>query len=127
MPIPYAAAAAVAGTSLVGYLTARSNYRSTKKAVDYAEEFYSGYNRENSRFWADYRRAHHWSSRRQIKYPYRTGYYYNLSSLQNAGVRKVSSKNAVYRALAGGIVPFGFYRRSNSYGYVPYDSGIMYG
>lgn len=90
---------ALAGTGL-----AYSNYRATKRATDYQEAFYNGYNEENKYFWYRYRKIHHILDR-PIRYPYRTGYNYNMSALQNAGVRKVSSQNAVYRSVAGGIVP----------------------
>lgn len=119
-------AVAVGVTSLISALTAISNYNATESAIDYEKDFYGGAYLENKRFWDDYRRAHGWNSKRQIKYPYRTGYNYNLSALQNAGVREVSAKNSVYRSLASGIVPFGFYRGGGYSSRNNYPS-VMYG
>lgn len=125
MAIPVMAVA-VGTTSLISALTAISNYRAQKSAIDYERMYYGGVESENYRFWSDYRKAHGWNSKRQIRYPYRTGYNYNLSALQNAGVREVSAKNSVYRSLASGIVPFGFFRGGGYSSRNNYPS-VMYG
>lgn len=118
-------AGALVGTTLVGGLVSYSNYKATKRATDYTEAYYNGAYRENLKYWSDYRRAHHWSRNREIRYPYRTGYEYNLSGMYNAGARQVSAKNSVYRALIGGIVPIAMYRNS---GYNPSRYvGMMFG
>lgn len=117
-------AGALVGTTIVGGLVSYSNYKSTKQATDYAQDFYNGSYKENLRFWSDYRRAHHWNPRREIRYPYRTGYNYNLQGMYNAGVREVSAKNSVYRSIASGLVPVAMWRGSghNPSRYV----GMMY-
>lgn len=61
-------------------------YESTKNADvvnEYGVNYGKGYYEENSRFWNDYIRRHHLQER-QVKYPYRTGYEYNLSGLYSS-------------------------------------------
>lgn len=97
----------VAGQSVLGYVTARRYDRAVRESNRYLEGYYNGAYHENRRFWNDYIRAHHLGNRK-IRYPYRTGYYYNMSALQNARVRAVSSQNSLYRAGYGGLVSLGY-------------------
>lgn len=125
MPFPAALTAYATLSSLAGYGIARSNYKAVKKAADYQTRFYNGSYRENRRFWADYIRTHHLEHRR-IRYPYRTGYNYNLSPLYSADVRKVSSKNAVASAYARLYSPFGLYQSGPRYNPSPMSYAYMY-
>lgn len=58
-------------------------YETTKNSDvvnEYAVNYSRGYYNENTRFWEDYIRRHH-LERRNVRYPYRVGENYNLSSL----------------------------------------------
>lgn len=61
-------------------------YESTKesdKANRYVEGYSSGYRDENERYWQQYIARHHLGNR-EVVYPYRTGYNYNLASLYSS-------------------------------------------
>lgn len=61
-------------------------YKSTEesdKANRYVQQYTSGYRDENERFWQQYIARHHLENR-EILYPYRTGYNYNLASLYSS-------------------------------------------
>lgn len=51
--------------------------------AQFQRDFYQGSFNENTRFWNDYIRRHHLSDR-AIRYPYRTGYNFNLTGLYDA-------------------------------------------
>lgn len=113
-------------SSVIGYGLARQNYRAVKKASDYTERFYNGYRRENFRYWQDYIKSHHLQNR-VYRYPYRTGYYYNLSSVYSARARQVSARNSMYSAGVRMFSPLGLYQRGTAYGFRPMNASYMYG
>lgn len=84
-------------------------------ANQYMVDYSSGYYDENSRFWNDYIQRHHLGGR-EIKYPYRSGYNYNLSSLYTGQMalknNELSRDLSWYRLLGGGGLGQGpsFYR-----------------
>lgn len=84
-------------------------------ANQYMVDYSSGYYDENSRFWNDYIQRHHLGGR-EIKYPYRSGYNYNLSSLYTGQMalknNELSRELSWYRLLGGGGLGQGpsFYR-----------------
>lgn len=84
-------------------------------ANQYMVDYSSGYYDENTRFWNDYIQRHHLGGR-EIKYPYRSGYNYNLSSLYTGQMalknNELSRDLSWYRLLGGGGLGQGpsFYR-----------------
>lgn len=84
-------------------------------ANQYMVDYSSGYYDENTRFWNDYIQRHHLGGR-EIKYPYRSGYNYNLSSLYTGQMalknNELSRELSWYRLLGGGGLGQGpsFYR-----------------
>lgn len=125
MPIP-ALALAYGLSAGVGLYTAHRYSRAVNRVSDYQTRFYGGAYAENRRFFERYRRLHH-IQHRAIRYPYRTGYTYNLSQLQNAGLRKMSAQNSVWNsgARVGGI--FGFYAPTRGYRGNPNYVDVMFG
>ena len=80
------------GVAYLGLTVAQSLYnvyntdRSTKLSDDYynyTSDYNLGAMYENQNYWQNYLKAHHIQNR-DIKYPYRTGYYYNASTLYSA-------------------------------------------
>lgn len=87
MPVPMVIAGAVIGSAVVSAL---SNIYQTKKTSDvydkaynYNYGFQTGAYSENQRYFEDYIRRHHLGGR-TIKYPYRTGYLYDMSKMYTA-------------------------------------------
>lgn len=81
----------------------------------YGVEYASGYRDENTRYWNDYIRRHHLDGR-QIRYPYRTGYEYNLSQLYSSQMslrnNELNRNMSWFRLFGGGGLGQGpsFYR-----------------
>lgn len=93
-------------------------YESTKNADvvnEYGVKYGQGYYEENTRYWNDYVRRHHLQGR-QVKYPYRTGYEYNLSGLYSGQMalrnNELSRNMSWFRLLGSGGLGQGpsFYR-----------------
>lgn len=119
-------AGAILASALANIGLSYSDYKAVQRQSDYITGYNRDYQIENARFFHDYKVAHHWSDRREIRYPYRSGYIYNMSNVYGADSRKVSGKNRVYHAMVSGLVPFGFvrsggYRSNGNY------ASVMYG
>lgn len=83
-------------------------YESTKNTDvvnEYMKNYGMGYYEENNRFWNDYIQRHHLGGR-TIKYPYRLGMEYNLSSVYGAEAslknNELSRNLSWFRLLGGG-------------------------
>lgn len=76
-------AAAALGKLIGAGASIYETYKSTEnsdKVNKYVQNYSSGYREENERFWNQYIARHHLQNR-EILYPYRTGYNYNLANL----------------------------------------------
>lgn len=113
-------------SAAAGVYTAARYKKYADRLSNYQEQFYGGYYRENKRYFDRYRRIHH-IEHRPIRYPYRTGYNYDLSRLQNAGLRKVSAQNSVWNSGSRAVGIFGFYRSPVTYRMNPSYTDIMFG
>lgn len=80
MPFPFIPIA-LAGASIASGLYA--GYQ-TRQANRYTMDYQKRMQRENEEFWKNYAKNHRWSNFRKVKYPYRSGYYYNMSGYYNA-------------------------------------------
>lgn len=125
MPFPVMALL-VGAPIVVGGVASYRQYKAQSKITAYQDEFYRGAYNENKMFWYEYRRRHHILDR-PIKYPYRTGYNYDLSALQNAHLREMSAQNRVYSAWSGAGIPLGYYRRPAGYRSIGNAPALMYG
>lgn len=112
-------------SAAAGLFTAARYKRYADRLSNYQQEFYGNYAAENVRYWDRYRRLHH-IQHRPVRYPYRTGYNYDLSRLQNAGLRKVSAQNSVWNSGARAVGIFGFYRAPIGYRATPNYTDIMF-
>lgn len=95
MPFPLIAVAAIASSALINgawnaYQTHQSTYASDK-AYAFRSSYELGASLENRRFWSDYIRRHHLEGR-EILYPYRTGYNYDLSKMYTADAALVNNR-----------------------------------
>lgn len=86
------------------YETAQST-KNSDIVNEYGENYAKGYRDENSRYWNEYIRRHHLGNR-EIKYPYRTGYEYNLSSLYGYQIaqknNELSRRMSAFRVFGSG-------------------------
>lgn len=92
---------AMAGASIAaGLYSGHQSRIASKYQMDYQKQLRA----ENDRFWTNYKKNHHWSSNRQIKYPYRSGYYFNNTSYYSA----LANYNSSYaRNIAGSFGAIG--------------------
>lgn len=74
------------------YSTQQSTAASDR-ALEYTKNYVSGAYRENTRYWDDYVKRHH-LEKREIMYPYRTGFNYDLSKVYTSDARLVSNDMA---------------------------------
>ena len=119
-------AAGMLGTSILSagwniYDTTRRS-DSAKSIYDYTSNFYQGAYDENNRFFADYLRKHHIEDRK-IRYPYRAGYYYNLSGLYNSQYNLKSLEWNKQTSWVNGLLGVG---RSGLMGYATSGLGDYY-
>lgn len=116
MPVPLVALAAIGiGAAMSAWQIYQTDEttKANDKVLDYTNEFYSGAENENSRFWQEYIRRHH-LEKRSIMYPYRTGYNFNRSSLlsseaglySNSLSRQGSYVYGVGRTSIGGLYAY---------------------
>lgn len=89
MAVPLLAAAAVIA-ALGKIISAGANVYQTYESTSntdtvnrYVRDFSKGYYDENDRYWQQYIARHHLQNR-QVLYPYRTGYNYNLTNLYSS-------------------------------------------
>lgn len=75
----------------------------------YVRDYSRGYKEENDRFWQQYIARHH-LEKREVLYPYRTGYHYNLANLYSSNA--ALSNNELSRNMSW----FGLLRSGTSVG-----------
>jgi len=109
MAYPVALGLYAAASGVASLYAAKQNYRATRRLVHYQTRYYTGAYRENQKFWEDYVRRHHLENR-VLRYPYRRGYYYNLSALYGANVRAVNSRSGLLTAGYRMMAPASLYR-----------------
>lgn len=106
MVVPLVIAGAIVGSAVVSAIAQMyTTYKSTgeyDKAYNYTNAFYNGASAENERYFEDYIRKHHISNR-DIRYPYRTGYNFDMSKVltSNAGLN-ANSYNRYNSIVQGG-------------------------
>lgn len=92
-------------STMAGIYQTQETTRNADFVNNYGVNYGSGYYNENSRYWDDYIGRHHLSNR-QIRYPYRSGYEYNLSSLYSAQMslrnNEINRNLSWFRLLGGG-------------------------
>lgn len=79
-------AAAALGKLISAGASIYETYQKTENSDEvnrYVQNYSSGYREENERFWQQYIARHHLQNR-EILYPYRTGYNYNLADLYSS-------------------------------------------
>lgn len=122
MPIPVALAGLILASAIGRVISTGAGiyqtYETTKNADEvneYGVKYGQGYYDENTRFWRDYIQRHHIGGR-EIRYPFRTGYEYNLSALYGAQAslrnNELNRNMSWFRLLGSGGVGQGpsFYR-----------------
>lgn len=92
-------------STMAGIYQTQETTRNADFVNNYGVNYGNGYWNENARYWDDYIRRHHLGSR-EIKYPYRTGYEYNLSGLYSAQMslrnNEINRNLSWFRLLGGG-------------------------
>lgn len=83
-------------------------YQETENADvvnNYVKNYGLGYYAENTRYWNDYIQRHHLGGR-DVKYPYRMGYNYNMGGIYSADAslknNELSRQMSWFRLLGGG-------------------------
>lgn len=69
--------------SVAGVYGTYKQTENSDRVYDYSLNYAKGYYSENDRYWQQYISRHHLQNR-EILYPFRTGYHYNLSNLYSA-------------------------------------------
>lgn len=108
-------------------------HQSTKKSdeiYEYSRNYQQAFYEENSRFWDDYIKRHH-LEKRQIKYPYRTGYNFNRTGIMGADAGlyndDLSRTGSYFRAGSTALGLAGLYRAPTTYRSNPNYTDMMYG
>lgn len=89
-------AGAMAGSAILNYVLNEKVANSQIRQADYVADYTRRYNRENSRYWADYYK----NTGFRPRYPMRAGAEYNLSSLYGSIASRNSAVASKYRAAA---------------------------
>lgn len=89
-------AGAMAGSAILNYVLNEKVANSQIRQADYVADYTRRYNRENSRYWADYYK----NTGFRPRYPMRSGAEYNLSSLYGSITSRNSAVASKYRAVA---------------------------
>lgn len=105
--------AALVGLAALGKIASAaagvySTYESTAnldRVNSYSRDFSKGYYDENTRFWDQYISRHHLKNR-EILYPYRSGFNYNLSNMYSSEAslanNELSRNTSWFRLLGAG-------------------------
>lgn len=72
------------------------------RVQNYVNDFYSGAQLENKKYFDDYIRRHHLTER-EIKYPYRVGMNFDASKIYSSGSNLVSNEYRRIGSIAHGI------------------------
>lgn len=89
-------AGAMAGSAILNYVLNEKVANSQIRQADYVADYSRRYNRENSRYWADYYK----NTGFRPRYPMRSGAEYNLGSLYGSIASRNAAVASKYRAVA---------------------------
>lgn len=112
MALPIALAGLIVAGAIGRIISTSAGIYQTYETTKYADNvnnygvyYGSKYKQENDRFWDDYVQRHH-LERRDVRYPLRSGYEYNLSSLYSSQMalktNEVNRNMSWFRLLGGG-------------------------
>lgn len=108
MAAPLVLAAMVLGSTILqNAWNIYGTYKTTElkdQQLRYTRDYQGAFYNENTRFWNDYIKRHH-LEKRQIMYPYRTGFNYDLSKMYSAerdlDINSFNRKSSIVNGLLG--------------------------